>query len=334
MSYDKNLYFLVQEEYEEIRRHNAQDLQQRRENVFLKIPEIERIDKEIKNIGLKIFELGLKASKETLPQRIAALREEQKNLLNKRTALLVENGFSADELSERFMCDKCRDTGIYDEKDCECFKRKIILKSFESSNLSKQFRNQSFKTFSLDVYSKEVDTRFGVSPYEHMKNILNLCMNFVKEFDSSPENLLFWGEPGLGKTFISTCIAKELIKDGYSVIYETTYKIFSMLEDYKFKRTNDIDSLKDKTDKLYEADLLILDDLGSEFLTSYTNAALFDIINSRMILNKKTIINTNLNMAQLAEKYTDRVISRIIGNYRIVQFIGDDIRLKKSELSS
>ena len=102
MSYDKNLYFLVQEEYEEIRRHNAQDLQQRRENVFLKIPEIERIDKEIKNIGLKIFELGLKASKETLPQRIAALREEQKNLLNKRTALLVENGFSADELSERF----------------------------------------------------------------------------------------------------------------------------------------------------------------------------------------------------------------------------------------
>ncbi|MBR2499501.1 MAG: ATP-binding protein [Clostridia bacterium] len=334
MSYDKNLYFLVQEEYEEIRRHNAQDLQQRRENVFLKIPEIERIDKEIKNIGLKIFELGLKASKETLPQRIAALREEQKNLLNKRTALLVENGFSADELSERFMCDKCRDTGIYDEKDCECFKRKIILKSFESSNLSKQLRNQSFKTFSLDVYSKEVDTRFGVSPYEHMKNILNLCMNFVKEFDSSPENLLFWGEPGLGKTFISTCIAKELIKDGYSVIYETTYKIFSMLEDYKFKRTNDIDSLKDKTDKLYEADLLILDDLGSEFLTSYTNAALFDIINSRMILNKKTIINTNLNMAQLAEKYTDRVISRIIGNYRIVQFIGDDIRLKKSELSS
>lgn len=334
MSYDKNLYFLVQEEYEEIRRHNEQDLMQRRANVFFKLPEIERIDKEIKNIGLKIFELGLKSTKETLPQKIAALREEQKNLLNKRTALLVENGFSADELSERFMCDKCRDTGVYDGKDCECFKRKIILKSFENSNLSKQLRNQSFKTFSLDVYSKEVDTRFGVSPNEHMKNILNLCMNFVKEFDSSPENLLFWGEPGLGKTFISTCIAKELIKDGYSVIYETTYKIFSMLEDYKFKRTSDIDGLKDKTDKLYEADLLILDDLGSEFLTSYTNAALFDIINSRMILNKKTIINTNLNMAQLAEKYTDRVISRIMGNYRIVQFIGDDIRLKKSDLSN
>ncbi len=333
MSYDKNLYFLVSEEYDEIRRHNAQDLEERKRRVFLKVPQIEQIDKEIKNIGLKIFELGLKSSKDTLSLKFSALREEQKALLLKRNTLLVENGFASDELSERFMCDKCRDTGIADGKDCECFKRKMILKSFESSNLSKQLRNQSFKTFSLDVYSEEVDVRYGVSPRAHMKNILELCMSFIKEFDTSSENLLFWGEPGLGKTFISTCIAKELIKNGYSVIYETTYKIFSMLEDYKFKRTSDIDGLKDKTEKLYEADLLILDDLGSEFSTSYTNAALFDIINSRMILNKKTIINTNLDIAALAEKYTDRVISRIMGNYRIVQFIGDDIRLKKSELN-
>ena len=247
---------------------------------------------------------------------------------------MLENGFAEDELSERFMCDICKDTGVIDGKDCECFKRRLILKSFENSNLSKQLRDQSFKTMSFDMYSREIIPEYGVSPYEHMLSVVEICKNFVKEFDFSCENLLFWGEPGLGKTFLSTCIAKELIKNGYSVIYETTYRIFSMLEDYKFKRTSDIESLKDRTEKLYETDLLILDDLGSEFSTSYTNAALFDIINTRMISNKKTIINTNLSMAEMAEKYTDRVVSRIMGNYRIVQFIGDDIRLIKSGLNN
>lgn len=334
MAYDKNIYFLVREEYEEIRRHNELDLEERRENVFLEIPEIEQIDKEIKKIGLKIFALGLKSDGDDLKIKLSDLRNEQKGLLSKRTALLVENGFSPDELSERFMCDKCHDTGVVDGKDCECFKRRLILKSFENSNLSKQLRDQSFKTMSFDIYSREIDPKYGVSPYEHMIRIVELCKIFVKEFGFSNENLLFWGEPGLGKTFLSTCIAKELIKCGYSVVYETTYRIFSMLEDYKFKRTTDIDSLKNQTEKLYEADLLILDDLGSEFQTSYTNAAFFDIINTRMISNKKTIINTNLNMAELAQKYTDRVISRIMGNYRIVEFIGEDIRLYKSELKN
>ena len=334
MAYDRNLYFLVRDEYEEIRRHNEQDLEERRRNVFSAIPEIERIDAEIKKIGLKIFSVGLKSGGEVLRQQLSGLRMEQKNLLARRTALLVENGFSADELSERYMCDICRDTGVVDGKDCECFKRRLILKSFENSNLSKQLRDQSFKTMSFDMYSREVIPKYGVSPYEHMLSVVEICKNFVKEFDQSPENLLFWGEPGLGKTFLSTCIAKELIKNGYSVIYETTYRIFSMLEDYKFKRTGDIEGLKERTEKLYETDLLILDDLGSEFSTSYTNAALFDIINTRMISNKKTIINTNLNIKELAEKYTDRVVSRIMGNYRIVQFIGDDIRIIKSGLNN
>ncbi|MBE7027929.1 MAG: AAA family ATPase [Ruminococcaceae bacterium] len=334
MAYDRNLYFLVREEYEEIRRHNEEDLEERRLNVFSKIPEIEQIDSEIKQIGLKIFKTGLKSSTDNLMSQLSMLRMEQKNLLAKRKALLIENGFAQDELSERFMCDICKDTGVVDGKDCECFKRRLILKSFESSNLSKQLRDQSFKTMSFDMYSREIIPDYGVSPYEHMLSVVEICKNFVREFDHSSENLLFWGEPGLGKTFLSTCIAKELIKNGHSVIYETTYRIFSMLEDYKFKRTSDIESLKDKTEKLYETDLLILDDLGSEFSTSYTNAALFDIINTRMISNKKTIINTNLNIKELAEKYTDRVVSRIMGNYRIVQFIGDDIRIIKSGLNN
>lgn len=327
MAYDKELYAIVDAEYEELQRQNKQDLEERKLVVYSRIPEIEEIEDEIKTIGLKIVKLAI--SGENINYQVKLLRDKQKALLIKRKALLLENGFSDDELSMRFMCDKCKDTGIYNDRNCECFMRRLILKSFHSSNLSSQLRDQSFKTIDMNVYSKEIDEKYGVSPYEYMSNIIKISKNFVEQFDVENQNLLFWGEPGVGKTFLSTCIAKELIKKSKTVIYETTYKIFSMLEDYKFKRTENIERLRLDTEKLYQCDLLILDDLGTEFATSYTNAALFDILNSRLITNKRTIINTNLNMEELSKKYSDRVISRLAGHYLILQFIGDDIRLKK-----
>ena len=170
-----------------------------------------------------------------------------------------------------------------------------------------------------------------VSPRENMQNILATCKNFVMRFPNLEKNLLFWGAPGLGKTFLSTCIAKELIKRGYSVIYETAYQTFSMLEELKFKRSED-DRLKFKADKIYSCDLLILDDLGSEFSTQYTNAAFFDILNSRLIAGKKTVINTNLSIAELGKKYSERVTSRMIGHYEMLEFFGKDIRFQQSGL--
>ena len=163
-----------------------------------------------------------------------------------------------------------------------------------------------------------------------MKNILKTCEEFVKNFDKKDENLLFLGKPGLGKTFLSTCIAKELINKQYSVIYETAYKTVSMLEELKFKKAENEEKLKFKVDKLYSCDLLILDDLGSEFSTHYTTSALFDIINSRLISGKKTVINTNLSISELSEKYGERVVSRLYGHYQLLNFIGSDIRIDKS----
>lgn len=329
MAYDKELYRQVALEYEEIRRHDKQDLEERRKRVFSAVPELERIEDEIRGTGLKIVRMAI-AGGNDLSERVTALRDRQKALLISRRALLLENGFAEDELSMRYLCDRCEDTGVYEDRDCECFKRRLIIKAFEQSNLSLQLRDQSFKTINMELYSRETDERFGVSPYDVMVNIVGTCRQFVQHFDSESKNLLFWGEPGLGKTFLSTCIAKELIKSGHSVIYETAYKIFSMLEDFKFRRTDDIEKLRRQTQKLYECDLLILDDLGAEFSTNYTNAALFDILNTRLIANKKTILNTNLNLEELATKYSERVFSRIIGHYRALQFIGKDIRLQKS----
>lgn len=328
MAYDAELYREIEAEYEDIRRQNEVDLAERRERVFKNVPEAFDVDNEIKMLGLKLYKIALSGG--NVQQQVKNLRTQQKQLLSKRDALLVENGYATDELSERFLCAKCRDTGAVGTELCDCYKRKLVLKAYEQSNLSSQLKNQSFKTFDLSLYSDEPSENFGISPREHMKGILNTCLSFVNNMNKTDKNLLFWGSPGLGKTFLSTCIAKELIKKGYSVIYETAYQTFSMLEELKFKRTDDYDKLKFKVDKLYTCDLLILDDLGSEFSTQYTNAALFDILNSRLIAGKKTVINTNLSVAEFEYKYSERVASRIIGHFLMLHFIGSDIRLEKS----
>lgn len=328
MAYDADIYRAIESEYEAIRRENEQDLFERRARVFSRVPEIETIDQEIKNLGLKLYSIALSGG--DVKKQVFSLREEQKALLSKRTKMLLENDFSEDELSERFRCTKCNDTGSIGTTPCDCYKKMLILKSYEQSNLSTQLVDQSFETFDLLMYSDEVDASYGVSPRKFMYKVLERAKDFVKDFEKTNENLIFMGPPGLGKTFLSTCIAKELLKKGYSVIYETAYRTFSMLEELKFKRTEDAEKLKAKADKLYECDLLILDDLGSEFSSQYTTAALFDIINSRLITGKKTIINTNLTIQEIKEKYTERVESRIMGHFLTVEFIGSDLRQIRS----
>ena len=328
VAYDADLYREIEAEYEDIRMENEMDLRRRRELVAEKVPEAIKVDDEIKMLGLKLYKIVL--SDEETQEQVRSLRDEQKRLLSKRSALLIENGFDVDELSERFKCKKCEDTGTVGTTICDCYKRKLIIKAYEQSNLSTQFVDQSFETFDLSLYSDAQDEEYGISPRAHMKGILDKCKAYVKNSDDKRENLLLWGAPGLGKTFLSTCIAKDFIKKGYSVIYETAYQTFSMLEELKFKRPEENDKLRFKVDKLYTCDLLILDDLGSEFSTQYTNAALFDIINSRLITGRRTIINTNLSVSELEDKYSERVISRILGHYIILRFIGNDIRFEKS----
>ena len=328
MAYDSDLLREIEIEYENLRQNNALDLEKRKRIVFANVPRLEEIDYEIKSLGLKLYKIALSGN--NVDNQIRSLREEQKKLLGLKKALLTENGYPEDELSERYNCELCQDTGSVDTKPCQCYKKRLIEKAYEQSNLSVALAHQNFDTFDLSVYSDEVDDEYGVSPKKHMERLLAICRDFVKTFDEKQSNLLFWGEPGLGKTFLSTCIAKELISTNHSVIYETAYKTFSMLEELKFKRNDNEDKLRFKVDKLYSCDLLILDDLGSEFSTQYTTASLFDIINSRLISGKKTVINTNLSIAELEKKYGERVVSRLYGHYQVIKFIGSDIRIDKS----
>lgn len=327
MAFDAELLSEIETEYEEMRHNNAIDLENRKRTVFIKVPRLEEIDKEIKSLGLKLYKIALSGS-DVKPQ-IDVLRASQKKLLTVKKALLIENGYPEDELSERYNCKNCKDTGSVDAKPCDCYKKRLIEKAYEQSNLSAQLTHQTFDTFDLSLYSDEIIEK-GMSQREYMEEILSICKAFVKKFETTEISLLFSGAPGLGKTFLSTCIAKELISTNHSVIYETAYKTFSMLEDLKFKRNENTEKLKSKVEKLYSCDLLILDDLGSEFSTQYTTAALFDIINSRLISGKKTVINTNLSTEELKQKYGERVASRIHGHYKVLPFIGRDIRRVKS----
>ncbi len=328
MAYDAELYREIDFAYEQRREENMRDLERRKQAVFARVPELSKIDYEIKSLGLKLYKIALNNA--DVKEEVSKLRAQQRELLEVKKSLLAENGYSEDELSERFHCNICRDRGTVDGKVCECYKKLLTEKAYELSNLSALLTHQTFDTFDLSLYSEEVDDYYGVSPKEHMQRILDICKSFVKNFETQDTNLLFWGEPGLGKTFLSTCIAKELIETSHSVIYETAYKTFSMLEELKFKKTENEEKLRFKVEKLYSCDLLILDDLGSEFSTQYTTASLFDIINSRLISGKKTVINTNLSMAELEKKYGERVVSRLFGHYQVLNFIGSDIRIDKS----
>lgn len=328
MGYDAEFYKEIDRIYEQRREENMRDLERRKQAVFARVPRLADIDYEIKSLGLKLYKIAL--GNADVKEEVSKLRLRQMQLLELKKSILTENGYSEDELSERFHCSICCDHGTYDGKSCECYKKLLTEKAYELSNLSALLAHQTFDTFDLSLYSEEVDEYYGVSPKEHMRRILDICKDFVKNFKKTDKNLLFWGEPGIGKTFLSTCIAKELIETNCSVIYETAYKTFSMLEELKFKKTDNEDRLRFKVEKLYSCDLLILDDLGSEFSTQYTTAALFDIINSRLISGKKTVINTNLSMAELEKKYSERVVSRLYGHYQVLEFIGSDIRIDKS----
>ena len=183
MAFDAELLYEIEAEYEELRQKNAMDLENRKRAVFKKVPRLEEIDSEIKTLGLKLYKIAISGG-DVKPQ-IDELRASQKKLLTVKKALLLENGYSEDELSERHNCDICKDTGSVDAKSCVCFKKKLIEKAYEQSNLSAQLTHQSFDTFDMSLYSDEVDERYGVSPKDHIGRIVKICKDFVADFDNS-----------------------------------------------------------------------------------------------------------------------------------------------------
>ena len=298
--------------------------------VFGRIPRIKEIEDELDRYGIRM--LNLIASGECDETRaVSGIMAQNKAFLKERERLLTENGFTADFLEISPQCRICSDTGYDGEKLCSCMKKEITQIAMREANLSPKMATETFENFKLDYYSDEYVAEYGCSPRENMRAILNECMAYVKGFENTSENLLFCGGCGLGKTFLSSSIANSLLEKGKDVLYVSCNALFPILEDMHFGR--DVSEASEYiVKKINDCELLILDDLGSEFVTQFTSAELFRIINTRLINSGKMIISTNLNRNMLQKTYNERIASRITGNFSILEFLGDDIRsIKKLE---
>ncbi|AKL97342.1 dnaC:DNA replication protein [Clostridium aceticum] len=313
----------ILKQYERKRDHNKQTKENRLQEVYQKVPEIKKIDEEIKKTALSLSRILINEpnNPETVLLELKTILEKLKQ---EKAILLTENNIPLEYLQDQFHCSQCKDTGFSASGDkCTCFKQQLINYTYSMSNLTKSLEKENFHTFNIDLFTEESFEGQQQSPRENMLHILNTCEGFVFNFDKdNEENLLFYGATGLGKTFLANCIAKALLDKGKMVVYQTAFKILEILEDLRFHNAND----KEKVHLLFEADLLIIDDLGTEMTNTFTNSELFNIINSRLLANKKTLISTNLTPKEVIDRYDDRISSRLFSRYTILKFYGKDLR--------
>ena len=257
----------------------------------------------------------------------AQLKHELSLLREKKAALIQSLGVDAEYFKPVYTCPDCKDTGFIDGNKCHCFKQEIINVVYSQSNIREILSRENFSKFSYEYYSRdEINPTTGLSALETAERAVKECKHFIADFDNKPKNLFLYGDTGVGKTFLSNCVAKELLEQGKSVIYFTAFQLFDILSKGVFER--DADAIA-ANQNIFDCDLLIIDDLGTEFANSFTTSQLFLCVNERILRQKSTIISTNLNMNQMVDIYSERTLSRISSNYSIIKLFGDDIRIKK-----
>lgn len=316
--YSNNIKNIL-DEYDALRADARNKRDKKIANVYKSFPRIEEIDRTINNLGMEnmnnIFRNPLKKDElnDNFRFNLNKLEDEKKLILKE---------FNIDEDYNKYIykCKLCSDTGYIDNKKCSCFKQKIINYLYSQSNMENILNEQNFETYSSKYFSESVIGK--------MDKIYTTCLEFCDDFDNDKQSLLFYGNTGTGKTFLSSCIAKKLMDNGKIVIYTRAARLFSMYEDYKFGRLNGED-VKDQLDMIYNVDLLIIDDLGTENQNKLSMSYLFDVINTRSSKGKKMIISTNYDMSELTKVYSSRLTSRIYEYFIPLHFYGDDIRAKK-----
>ena len=277
--------------------------------------DIRIIDKELRGTGLLLFKTACEGGD------ITPIRERNLFLGEQRRAALKKIGLPEDYTEVHYNCSECSDTGFVGGKMCKCFREMLITENIKSSGMGKLIEKQSFSNFDLERYRDDEDN------YQRMKNNLAEAKEFVKNFGSVPKTMLFIGSTGTGKTHLSTAIAKALIEKGCEVLYDSSQNIVSAFEKDRFK--SGYGPYEPLGDKYLECELLILDDLGTEFINQFTVSCLYNLINTRQNKGLATIISTNLSATDLTKKYEDRIYSRIMGSdSKIMLFKGKDQRLK------
>lgn len=323
MSYDGKIMRQALVWFDEDKQHRAAEFQRRRDRLYAAEPRLKEIGQQLRGTMPKLISSALRRGTDPLPA-VRVIRDQNLALQQERAQLLTGMGYPADYLEERPACPLCGDTGYHDGQVCRCLRE--YYKKAQLSELSKMLDmgGQSFETFSFDWYSDQRGERKR-SPRENMERNFDICQDYARHFSMAADNLLLTGQPGLGKTFLSASIARVVSDRGFSVVYDTAEHIFSQMEEEKF-RPDESAAAREDVARYLNCDLLIMDDLGTEMLTSFVQSALYQLINSRLMAGKKTVISTNLAPQQLGERYSPQIQSRLEGEYRVLPFFGDDIR--------
>lgn len=339
---DPNIHHLIKNEYDRRHKKAYDELEERKSELYNLVPRLKEIEDEIHRAGFKYNKMML-MDLLTSDSAVRKLADTINNLKEEKVKLLAKYDYSSDYLNPVFTCEKCSDTGMISSPTgaadtlCVCYKQQLIDFIYNQSNLS-IVDNEGFESFSADYYNDVPnEERYGIkkSPRRQILGILENCKHFVETFnDSEGKNLLFSGPTGVGKTFMAGCIALELMNRGYSVLYQTAPALFNTIYEYRYKSSRDEVYDNSVYKSIMEADLLIIDDLGTESPSAMRYAELLSIIDTRYANDKrkpcKTIIATNIDLKNLFEYYDERIVSRITGGFDIFRFAGDDIRRLKN----
>ena len=323
MAINNSQYDAIFRNYAQKQVHNRDIVDKRRKTVYNLIPELENIHNSISLLSVRQARKLLNGDENALNE----LKIEIKKLTDRKTELLLSAGFSADYLEPVYDCSDCKDTGYIGNQKCHCFQKAIIELLYSQSNLQDTLKRENFNTFSLSYYSdNHIDPVTGRSSLATAKNAYLVAKEFVDTFGKQFRNLFLYGDTGVGKTFLSNCIAKELIDKAFSVIYMTSFELFDTIAKSKFEKDAAAEMM---CEHIFDCDLLIIDDLGTELANSFTVSQLFLCLNERLLKRKSTIISTNLSLDSIVDIYSERTFSRITSNYTMLKLTGDDIRIKK-----
>ena len=329
MALDGKLLARAKAAHAEKLRLNDRLYEQKVETAYLRAPRIRALDAEIRATMADLVNAALTQSNDA---RIGEIRLRNLELQEERLEELLRAGLPESYLDDGYLCSKCHDTGYTGAQICDCLMD--LYKKEQKESLSSLFKlgDETFDNFNLLYYDDAPVPDAGVSARRSMEIIYETCVEYARKFGAKSMNLFFNGAPGLGKTFLSACIARVVSESGHSVVYDMASTVFSRFEEAKFSNADDADEARYDISRYLRCDLLIIDDLGTEMTTSFTVSALYEIVNTRLVTGRKTIINSNLTLDELRRRYSDQIMSRIEGDYHVLTFRGDDIRKKKNAI--
>jgi len=329
MALDGKILARAKAVHEEKRRQNEEQLSRRIQEVYAKAPRVRELDMQLRATMAELVGIAVKADFVSLVEDI---RTRNLKLQDERRNEIKRAGFHEKYIDDDYICEKCHDTGFANAKMCECLE--AIYKKEQNASLSNLFKlgTETFENFDLTFYDDKPTSDTSISPRRNMEIVYEICIEYARKFGNQSMNLFFNGAPGLGKTFLSACIARVVADNGFSVVYDMASSIFAKFEDAKFVRTDDLEGLRNETRRYLECDLLIIDDLGTEMTTAFTISTLYEIVNTRLVTGKKSIINSNLTLGELNRRYSEQIMSRLEGEYQVLTFYGDDIRKKRNVL--